>query len=70
MFEQAVLPSGPGGRRYWTVIVGFTGEFILLAGVLVAPLIWPQLLPQARTFVPGEEIRDHAHIGNSLIIGL
>ena len=48
MFEQAVLPSGPGGRRYWTVIVGFTGEFILLAGVLVAPLIWPQLLPQAR----------------------
>ena len=48
MFEQAVLPSGPGGRRYWPVIVGFTGEFLLLACVLVAPLIWPQLLPQAR----------------------
>jgi protein TonB len=49
MFEQAVLPSGPGGRRCWTVAAGFTGEFLLLAAVLVAPLIWPQLLPRART---------------------
>jgi protein TonB len=48
MFEQAVLPSGPRGRRYWSVIVGFTGEFLLLASVLIAPLIWPQLLPRAR----------------------
>jgi protein TonB len=49
MFEQAVLPSGPGGRRCWSVIVGFAGEFLLLACVLVAPLIWPQLLPRAQT---------------------
>ena len=48
MFERAVLPSGPEGRRYWPAIVGFTGEFLLLACVLAAPLMWPQLLPRAR----------------------
>jgi protein TonB len=48
MFENAVLPSGHEGRRYWPVIMGFTGEFLLVACVLAAPLIWPQLLPRAR----------------------
>jgi protein TonB len=48
MFEHAVLPCGSEGRRYWPVIVGFTGEFLLVACVLAAPLIWPQLLPRAR----------------------
>lgn len=48
MFEHAVLPSSHEGRRYWPVIMGFTGEFLLVAGVLAAPLIWPQLLPRAR----------------------
>jgi protein TonB len=48
MFEHAVLPSGPEGWRYWPAIVGFTGEFLLVACVLAPPLIWPQLLPRAR----------------------
>jgi protein TonB len=48
MFEQAVLPSRPAGGRYWTVAAGFTGELLVVGLVLLAPLIWPQLLPRAQ----------------------
>ena len=47
MFEQAVLPSRPAGGRYWTVAAGFTAELLVVAFVLLAPLVWPQLLPRA-----------------------
>jgi len=46
MFEQAVLPPRPTGR-WWAVGIGLAGEIFVLAAVLIAPLIWPQLLPQA-----------------------
>lgn len=46
MFEQAVL-SPPPVRR-WAVTVGFAGECVLVAGLLVIPLVWPQLLPRAQ----------------------
>jgi protein TonB len=46
MFEQAVLPPRPTGR-WWAVGIGLVGETFVLAAVLIAPLIWPQLLPRA-----------------------
>jgi periplasmic protein TonB len=48
MFEQAVLPSHPAGKRYWTVAAGFTGELLGIGGLLLAPLIWPELLPRTQ----------------------
>jgi len=48
MFEQAVLQSGPPSRRFWAVAIGVTGEVLLVACALIAPVIWPQLLPRPR----------------------
>ena len=45
MFEQAVLRPAP--VRGWAVTLGFAGEVLVVACVMAAPLIWPQLLPQA-----------------------
>ena len=48
MFEQAVLPSGPPSGRCWAVVIGITGEVLLVAGALIAPVIWPQFLPRPK----------------------
>jgi protein TonB len=48
MFEQAVLPAGPPGGRFWAVVIGVTGEVLLVTCVLIAPLIWPQFLPRPK----------------------
>lgn len=48
MFEQAVLPSGPPNGRCWAVVIGIAGEVLLVAGALIAPLVWPQLLPRPK----------------------
>jgi periplasmic protein TonB len=47
MFEQAVLSERPPAARYWAAVIGITGQLLLVACILIAPLIWPQLLPQA-----------------------
>jgi periplasmic protein TonB len=47
MFEQAVLSNRPPAGRYWAAVIGITGELLLVACILIAPLIWPQLLPRA-----------------------
>lgn len=46
MFEQAVLSERLSTRRYWAAFFGLGSQLILIAGVLIAPLIWPQLLPR------------------------
>ena len=48
MFEQAVLPSGPPSGRCWAVVIGITGEVLLVACALIAPVIWPQFLPRPK----------------------
>jgi len=50
MFEQAVLSDLPSSGRYWAVMMGLTGELVLVGCVLTLPLLWPQLLPQAAFF--------------------
>src|SRR5947208_13274936 len=45
MFETAVLSQGPQTKRVWTTCLGFTGQALLIGGMLVGPLIWPQALP-------------------------
>ena len=46
MFETAVLSSGPQTKRVWTTLMGFTGQAMLLSGLVLAPLISPQVLPK------------------------
>jgi protein TonB len=46
MFETATLSYGPSGKRIWTTAMGFTGQALLIAGALLAPMISPQVLPR------------------------
>jgi protein TonB len=55
MFEQATLVSGPAGKRVWSAFLGVTTQVVLVSGVIVAPMIWPQIMPRAQllaTFLP------------------
>lgn len=47
MFEQATLSSGSPAKRLWTTCAGFSGQALLLGCLVVAPLVWPQVLPTA-----------------------
>ena len=51
MFEQAVLPARPLAGRYWAIVVAITGELLLVSFVVLAPMIWPQLLPRAQSMI-------------------
>lgn len=46
MFETALLSTGPQSKRAWTTIVGVTGQALLVAGLVLAPLISPAGLPR------------------------
>jgi len=46
MFETAILSQGPQTKRMWTTCLGFAGQAVLVGGMLVGPLIWPQALPR------------------------
>jgi len=48
MFETAILADGPGKKRVWTTCAGVTGQALLIASAMLAPLIWTQVLPQAQ----------------------
>jgi len=48
MFETAILADGPGKKRVWTTCAGVTGQALLVASAMLAPLIWTQVLPQAQ----------------------
>ncbi|PWU09629.1 MAG: hypothetical protein C5B51_05940, partial [Terriglobia bacterium] len=49
MFEQAVLPTHHGSGRFWSAALGLTGELLAVACLLIAPLLWPQLLLRVQT---------------------
>ncbi len=46
MFETATLSYGPSTKRVWTTAMGFTGQALLVACALLAPIISPQVLPR------------------------
>lgn len=46
MFEQATLDYGPATKRIWNTCMGVTGEAVLVASAVIAPMIWPQVLPR------------------------
>ena len=48
MFEQSAV--SPESRRGWAVMAGFAGQFLIVGGALLAPLLWPELLPRAQLF--------------------
>jgi protein TonB len=47
MFEQAVLPAGPRSR-HCSMALGVIGEVLVVGCALIAPAIWPQLLPRPK----------------------
>ena len=47
MFETATLSYGPPSKRVWTTAMGFTGQAMVIACAVVAPMIWPQTLGRA-----------------------
>lgn len=47
MFEHAMLAGSPKGKRVWTTCAGVTGQMVLVAGMAVAPMIWPEAMPPA-----------------------
>jgi protein TonB len=50
VFEQATIDYGPG-KRVWTSFAGFTGQSLLIAAVVMAPMIWPQVLPRSQAMI-------------------
>jgi len=48
MFEQATLTNGPSGARAWTTFLGLTSQVALVSMAMLAPMVWPQVLPTAR----------------------
>jgi protein TonB len=48
MFEQATLTDGPAGKRVWTAFLGLTSQAALVSLAVLAPMVWPQVLPTAR----------------------
>lgn len=46
MFEQSTLPSGRASKRLWATCLGMTGEALLVGFAILAPMLWPQVLPR------------------------
>jgi protein TonB len=51
MFEQSILTNGKSGRRVWTTCAGVTGEAIVVVLAAVAPMVFPQALPDLKRMV-------------------
>lgn len=47
MFEQVLLTSPAKGKRVWTMFAGATGQVAMVAGMAVAPMLWPEAMPKA-----------------------
>jgi len=47
MFEDVMLKGSPKGKRVWTTCAGVTGQMVLVAGMVVAPMLWPEAMPPA-----------------------
>jgi periplasmic protein TonB len=50
MFEQSTLAPAPAGKRFFATCIGFAGQAALVSFAILAPMLWPQILPRA-TFV-------------------
>jgi periplasmic protein TonB len=48
MFEQAVLHERPLTGRCLAIVVATSGEVVLVLCLLIAPVIWPQVLSRAQ----------------------
>ena len=46
MFETATLDYGPATKRVWATCAGFTGQALLIGCALLAPMVWPQVIPR------------------------
>jgi protein TonB len=46
MFETAVLSYGPPTKRVWATFAGFGGQALVIGFALLAPLLWPQVIPR------------------------
>jgi protein TonB len=51
MFETAILDAGRAPRRVWTTCAGVTTQAMVVLSVALMPMIWPQVLPQAETWI-------------------
>jgi periplasmic protein TonB len=51
MFEQTILAGANRGRRFWTACLGMTGEALLVASAVIAPMVWPQVLPRPQNWI-------------------
>ena len=51
MFEQATLSTAPASSRLLSTCLGVTGQALIVGCMLLAPLIWPQVLPQLRSYI-------------------
>jgi protein TonB len=50
MFEQSTVPRGSNLKRFCTTSLGMIGQAVLVGFAVLAPMLWPQILPRA-TFV-------------------
>jgi protein TonB len=48
MFEQSTVTSGPRGKRAWTTFAGLASQLVLVSMAIMAPMVWPQVLPLAK----------------------
>jgi TonB family protein len=48
MFEQSTLSSGSAAKRLWATCAGISGEALLVVFAMLAPMLWPQVLPRTR----------------------
>jgi protein TonB len=46
MFEQSTVPSGQPSKRFWATCLGITGQAILVGCAILAPMVFPQVLPR------------------------
>ncbi len=51
MFEQATLTHANASRRALTAGLGFVGEAVLVAFIVLTPIIWPEVLPKPQALL-------------------
>jgi periplasmic protein TonB len=51
MFEQSILRKSHGGRRFFSTCLGVAGEALVVAFVVIAPMVWPQVLPRPQNWI-------------------
>jgi periplasmic protein TonB len=51
MFEQTILAGRHRGRRFWATCLGVAGEALLVVFMVVAPMLWPQVLPRPQNWI-------------------